>query len=46
VTTSEFNATWQCPTPPQQNGVEEHCNQTVVGTARSMMKTADMHAMF
>jgi hypothetical protein len=32
--------------PPQQNGVEEHCNQTVVGTARSMMKTADMHDMF
>jgi hypothetical protein len=34
------------PYSPQQNGVVEHRNQTVVGTARSMMKTAGMSGEF
>jgi hypothetical protein len=34
------------PYSPQQNGVVEHRNQTIVGTARSMMKTAEMPGKF
>jgi hypothetical protein len=31
---------------PQQNGVVEHHNQTIVGTTRSMMKAVGMPGAF
>jgi transposase InsO family protein len=34
------------PYTPQQNGVVERCNQTVVGMARSMMKAQKMSTEF
>ena len=34
------------PYSPQQNGVVERCNQTVVGTARCMLKGTGMPAQF
>lgn len=34
------------PYSPQQNGVVEHRNQSVVGTARSMLKAKGLPGMF
>ena len=34
------------PYSPQQNGVVEHRNQTIISTARSLMKSKGVHARF
>jgi hypothetical protein len=41
-----FNATTPTPYSPQQNGVVERRNQTVVGMARALLKQRGMSAVF
>jgi transposase InsO family protein len=37
---------YSAPYSPQQNGVVERCNQTVVGMARALLKQRGMSAVF